>query len=95
MRVGVLLIWAIIPSLFSTMAKPDIPWSSGYTQFCTISLLSWCCAFGVFYIDSSAKHRKRLLLLLPLVVFAFCIPVAPLFVWMSFLRAAWSGAALP
>ncbi len=66
-----------------------------YGRFWILSGLSWCLLFASIYAFSKNADRKKLLWLLPLVLFAFTFPVAYAFLWLAFMWEAAHGRAVP
>jgi hypothetical protein len=93
LTVSVLCIAALIPFVLSFEEVPLMhvrPFEGpAYVPFCMVSGLLWCALFTLFFVRSSASERKKMLWLLPLVLFAFSFPAAYVTLWLAF---AWAEA---
>lgn len=91
-----LVVVALVPPFVLADAVPgDLMSDSFVAAFCLCSGLSWCALFGLTFAYSRGNDRWKLLLLLPLVLFAFCFPVIPLFLWVAVQWAVLHGVAPP
>lgn len=92
-KVIVLVTAALAPPVVLAYGLLPIAMSDTFSNaFCLCSGLSWCVLFGVILARSSRQHRRRLLLLSPMALFAFVFPVFGLFLWLGFLRATLNGS---
>jgi len=71
----ILLISSALTPFMVTFFVPAMPWfGRTYYIYCALCGFAWCSLYAYFLAGSTGEQRSRLLWLLPLLVFAFCVP---------------------
>jgi len=94
-RIALLIGCALAPFAV-TFVVPAMPWfGRAYYIYCAVCGLAWCFLYAYFFARSTGEQRSGLLWLLPLLIFAFCVPGDFLYLVAAFAKAGLNGNPPP